>query len=292
MNIFRKYATCNKWNIGFIDDSLETILDPDKQIIIHWMKHNEKKSWFADPFILDFDETKIYVLVEEFYYPIDRGRISKLTINRQNYQLEKIDVVLELPTHLSFPAILREKNKIFIYPENSASGKLTMYEYNVETNECFPLKVICEHPLTDAVVTDVLGERMIVSTKLPNPNKNVLGFYSNGNLVRECVFESNVARNAGDWFLFDGNVYRPAQDCSRTYGGAVVLQQVLKKNHDYQFENVRVMKSDNSIYNQGFHTFNQYRGLSVVDAKGFRFPRMNKIYTTVRKLLGKKTKGR
>jgi len=289
MNIFRKYATCNKWNIGFIEVSLETILDSKNSVTINWMKHNEKKSWFADPFILDVTENQIYVLVEELFYPIKRGRISKLTINRQTYQLEKIDVVLELPTHLSFPAILRSNGKIYIYPENSASGRLMLYEYDVSTNKCSPVEVLCEQPLTDAIVTDLFGERMIVSTKLPNPNKNVLGFYSKGNMVKEVSFETNVARNAGDWFCLNGKIYRPAQDCTKTYGGAVILQEVLDGcNGAVAFKDVRRFESDNPAYREGFHTFNHYLGLTVVDAKGFRYPLLNKMFCVMRKIMGKR----
>lgn len=288
MNIFRKYATSNKWNIGFIEDSLDTILDPNHPVTIHWMKHKEKKSWFADPFILGIDDAHIYVLVEEFYYPIDRGRISKLTVNRNTYQLEKIDVILELPTHLSFPAIIRKDGKTYIYPENSESGKLAFYEFDTVSNKCIPSKILCERPLTDAIITDLFGENQIISTELPNPNKNILGIYQNGKKIKEFTFPENVARNAGDWFMRNGKIYRPAQDCTKTYGGAVIFQNVFKNNAgEYEFKNIRRLSSDNPIYNQGFHTFNHHQGLSVVDAKGFRFPLFNKFFFFIRKLLGK-----
>lgn len=286
MNIFRKYATCNKWNIGFIEDSLDTILDPDRPVTIHWMKHNEKKSWFADPFILGIDDAHIYILVEEFYYPIERGRISKLTINRNTYQLEKIDVILELPTHLSFPAIIRKDGKTYIYPENSESGKLALYEFDTASNKCIPSKILCERPLTDAIITDLFGENQIFSTELPNPNKNILGVYQDGKKIKEYTFPGNVARNAGDWFVNNGKIYRPAQDCTKTYGGAVILQEISKKgNLELTFKNIRKLVSDNAIYDQGFHTFNHYQGLTVVDAKGFRFPLLNKIFFKLKKII-------
>ena len=289
MNFIRKYATSTKWNIGFVEEPLDSILNPKLSIKIHWMKHSESKSWFADPFILCIDDEFIYVLVEEFYYPIGRGRISKLTVNRKTYQLEKVDIVLELPTHLSFPAILRESGKIFIYPENSASGKLTLYEYEPSTNKCTPLNILCNQPLTDAIVTKVLGKQLIASTKLPNPNKNILEFYSEGNKVKEHIFHKNVARNAGDWFVLNGKMYRPAQDCTKTYGGAVILQEIQKKeNGELQFNDIRRIITDNPVYNEGFHTFNYYQGLTVVDAKGFRFPVLNKLFFMARKIAGKR----
>ena len=73
------------WNIGF--------LNIDKDFVnkstwdIRWMKHNYKDRWFADPFILKVTNDEIIVLVEEFYDPIHRGRISKLTIDKQYYNI-------------------------------------------------------------------------------------------------------------------------------------------------------------------------------------------------------------
>ena len=113
------------WNIGF--------LNIDKDFVnkstwdIRWMKHNYKDRWFADPFILKVTNDEIIVLVEEFYDPIHRGRISKLTIDKQTYELKKIDVILELNSHLSFPAIFRKDDKIYIYPIRKMGWRISPY---------------------------------------------------------------------------------------------------------------------------------------------------------------------
>src|SRR5213596_456309 len=44
-----------------------------------------------------------------------------------------------------------------------------------------------------------------------------------GNPVKVDVRSS---RPAGGPFLFGGNLYRPAQDCSRTYGGGITINRV------------------------------------------------------------------
>ena len=60
------------------------------------------------------------------------------------------------------------------------------------------------------------------------------------------------------------------------------------KNGVTVFKDVRRFESDNPAYKQGFHTFNYYQGISVVDAKGFRFPIVNKVFCCARKIMGKK----
>src|SRR5437899_1038840 len=46
-----------------------------------------------------------------------------------------------------------------------------------------------------------------------------------GNPVKVDVRSS---RPAGRPFLFEGDLYRPAQDCSRTYGGAITISRVTR----------------------------------------------------------------
>ena len=41
-----------------------------------------------------------------------------------------------------------------------------------------------------------------------------------------CSSRARSARPAGPIFAHEGRLYRPAQDCSRTYGGAVVIHRI------------------------------------------------------------------
>ena len=59
-----------RWTVGVADFDPETILDPKKKLKIHWIKHKNKSSWFADPFILSVTEDHIFILVEEFVYSV------------------------------------------------------------------------------------------------------------------------------------------------------------------------------------------------------------------------------
>lgn len=285
MNPLRKYSYENKWNIGFVQENLSEILSSNKPLTIKWLKHNCKNSWFADPFIVNILNNDIYILVEEYHDPIKRGRISRLIVDKESYELKQKDTVLELSTHLSFPAILRKGNKIFIYPENSASGKLVMYEYDYINNICTNHQTLSNIPLTDAIITNIANEQYIISTQLPHPNSNILGKYSSNNLIQEFIFDSKIARNAGDWFEYNNKLYRPAQDCNKTYGGAVIIQEVTTVNNTLQFKNIRRIESTHSIYNEGLHTFNFYKNLIVIDAKGYKHPIAHKLYEFLKNII-------
>lgn len=265
------------WSLGFVEEPISDIVN-GKPYVIHYVKRMPRDRWFADPFILGYNEQTIQVLVEEFCYKIKRGRIAKLTIDRSNYHLLAYKIILDLPTHLSFPFIERVGEKVFICPENSASGSWSKYEYNLKTNQLEKVQVISQEPLTDAIKTDFFGEELIFSTSLPHQNGSVLSVYDvNGVKKKDIEFSSNIARNAGGWFELDGKIYRPAQDCNGGYGCAVIIQEVSLVNNAFVLNDIRIVKSTNPKFTTGCHTFNTYKGLTVVDVHGWRRPLLVKI---------------
>lgn len=278
---FIKNLTPEIWNIGFIQNSLESILLGD-QLQVKWMIHNCRNSWFADPFILDVTNDEIHVLVEEFCEPLQRGRIARLILDRGTYMLKKKDVVLEQPTHLSFPAIIRKDGKVFIYPENGENKELNLYQYIPESNECIKVETILSEAVADAVITEIDDKKYLFCTKQPNPNGNVLYVYqkdSSGLFQprEEYTFEEHVARMAGDFFTYNGKLYRPTQECNIQYGHAVALQEVTEDNGKFHFQEVRRMYSVHPRLTVGMHTFNMYKGLIVTDALGFHNMWIRKI---------------
>ncbi len=262
-----------RWNIGFIENSLDSVLCGDK-LRVNWVKHSYRECWFADPFILEVTDNEIHVLVEEVYKPIKRGRISRLIIDKHSYVLKQKDVVLELPTHLSFPAILRKGKEIFIYPENGESGELNLYQYFPENNRCVKVERMMDEAVADAIMASIGNEELLFCTKQPNPNGKILYVYgkdASGKFVeRESyTFGENIARMAGDFFEYEGKLYRPTQECNVQYGHAVTLQEVTREGGKLRFEEIRRMYSAHPKLNVGMHTFNMYKGMIVTDALGF-----------------------
>lgn len=272
-----KKAVKHKWNIGFVSNDISSILAGD-DLDINWMKHDYADRWFADPFILELTNEKITLLVEEYYDLKERGRISKLEVNRKDYTLEGVKVVLELESHLSFPAIIRKDNNIYLYPENSESNELILYQYDKETDSCQKKEVLSKQPLTDAIYTDLFRKPYIFSTKMPTQNSNNLGVYrydESMNIFVHCEnveFVENIARMAGDFFMYKGKFYRPAQECNETYGHGISIQEVCYNNGYWNFKEIRRLFSNHPNLELGFHTFNTYGEFIVVDAKGYRYP--------------------
>lgn len=289
MNIFKR-LTSSSWEIGFVVDGLQGVFSDDPQYI--WVKNPYKgECWFADPFILDVTDDIITLLVEEMSSELGKGRIAKLTINRRTMAIEKMDILLEEDTHLSFPNIWREGNDIYVYPENYEGGGLNLYKLVDNATRLEKVRQLSAEPLTDAVMTDVFGKRQIFSTKMPNPNGNELCIYTFDEHVEianavSMRFDDNHARMAGQFFEYEGKIYRSAQDCNEVYGGAVVIEEVERKGNRFLFEPIKRLTSKHPRLRIGMHTLNEYKGIVVIDVKGYEYS----LGTIINKCVGVKKK--
>jgi hypothetical protein len=86
-----------------------------------------------------------------------------------------------------------------------------------------------------------------------------------GNPVKDDVTSS---RPAGSLFWADGQLIRPAQDCSQTYGGAVTLNMVTRLDRDGFSETpLRVLQPRAEKYPHGLHTLCPAGDVTIVDGK-------------------------
>ena len=284
----------NLWNIGFIEEGLEYTLT-NKSPRIHWVKKRNKDRWFADPFILDITENEIIILAEEYNYNVRRGRIARVVIERKTYEEKEFEIILDLPTHLSFPFIIRQNGKVYLMPENSASGCSTIYEYDDATRKITPLHHLANEPFADATIFEMDDKSFLFTTILPDTNSTSVKIFSFDKeklkvieQVANVEFPIVCGRNAGEVFEVKGKLYRPAQDCTLRYGHGVILQKIIMRDGNWFFEDVNSFYPNTFKYNQGIHTFNHYKGLIVIDARGYRNPLIGRVLTFLLKLIGKK----
>lgn len=277
-----KELTSLHWEIGFLDNTLEGIVNGD-ELKLRLVTHDYPDSWFADPFILEVTDNTIVVLVEEVTKKIQKGRISKLVIDRKRNHVVNKKIILERPGHLSFPIIYRKDNKIYIYPENSEDGSLNIYEYAPKDDSMLLVHELSDKPLTDAVITELFGKPQLFTTEACRANGFQLDQYE-WNVekqkfvyVTSNLFKEHIARMAGYFFTVNGKVYRPAQESNTNYGHGISLQEVSYKNGTWEFNEVRRMTSPHHKLKQAFHTLNSYKGVIVVDVLDKRHPFVNSV---------------
>lgn len=292
MSKFTRKLQSTKWNIAILDNSMQGIIagDPLRYRI---MEYNNKDTWYADPFILDVTDSEYHILAEEMQYSQEKARISKLIIDKKTMQLKQVTPLLSLPNHISYPAIIRKNNNVYVYPENGLSGKLTRYLYDQKQEKFIEDNIMMEGPLADATITELFGDEYLFCTKLPDCNGKHLEIYKKDGtgqyqLFQEVDFEENIARMAGDFFKVENAIYRPAQDCNKCYGNGTVIQEVSMKNGLFYFNDVRRLYSQDNIYNEGLHTLNTFKNVVVMDIVGKpRYPLARKLIKTLKKILRK-----
>lgn len=261
------------WTIAYgqYDESIITKgIDASK---IHIVNNPYKEKWFADPFILEEDEQCIHFLVEEFDKKVGRGRIAHIIVDKKKNIVTDCIIILEQSTHLSFPAIYRIDGKIYVHPENYASGRSCIYEYDRTFDRLIKPIVISEKPLTDAIITSTNEGFKLYSTLGTDPNGSILSvsfsnsFWGPYEEIGAEQYPNNTARMAGYLLATKDGMVRPAQNCEGAYG-----------------KNVFFYKDKNEIGGlypwwpySGLHTFNTYGKSFVIDLKKYDFPFVYKI---------------
>lgn len=271
---YLEYLAATRYEIGFLLCGPEQVLDESASPEVRFLKHPYKSRWFADPFFLSATPDRLVLLAEEYRYSTDKGRIVRLTVDRHTFRLLGNDPVLELDTHLSFPFLLRENGRCYLYPENSQAGAWKRYAYDPETNTVGPGETLIPQPLTDAVIAP---DGRVFSTRLPDPNGAALTIYENGREKDVVTFSEKIARSAGAFFQVGDRWYRPAQECNDCYGHAVVFQEVSRSGSNWTFREIRRLYSPHPWFDAGCHTYNTLDGISVIDVAGYRKPRLRKL---------------
>lgn len=277
MNIFKKYgADC--WAIGFVRGGLQTIMENDTYQV-DWVEM-PKDRWYADPFILDVTDDQIHLLVEDYTYKYKKGIISLLKIDRQSYHIVERKVILELPTHLSFPNIIRRDRKIYIYPESAKSGKLDVYEYDSVAESVRYCATICDDVVWDSDITELFGEPMLFTAAHDDKQLDIYAWDDNiQRFVSKFVVpsEKKNSRLGGKVFEYKGKTYYPAQDCEGGYGVAIDIKELSYTDGKFSTTIVKKIKSNHSIHILGMHTINEYKGVVVIDVHGYRYGGIGRV---------------
>ena len=278
--LFRK-----RYEIGFCRyDS--AIVTEGKGYKTLFVKNPPKDKWYADPFLFEVTDTSFVVFVEEFRYDHPVGRLAKLVVDRKSMKIVDEKIVLDLPTHLSFPIYYRDGEDVYIYPENSQSGHLDLYKYDKVGEQFVYQTCLVEDSLTDAVMLKWnRGGHFIFATDACNEggNNNEMNIYRSDmidgkySLHQTVLFERKTARNGGAIIAIGDDYYRVAQDCTQSYGYSMEFQKIqMDDNGQFSFETMSKVMPRGLQY--GTHTFNVCGDWAVVDVDVAVYPLIRHLY--------------
>lgn len=297
IKVFLPNPLKSAYYVGFWNEEDLKLPVKERYSKVQWIKVGKyaKEGWFADPHIISVTKEEIVLFVEEMIYETGKGILAKLVLNRKDMTIKSKTNILELDTHLSYPIYIRENGKIYVYPENSQSGKVKIYEYDEQNEKLLFVKDLILEPLVDTQIVKIENAYYAFGVKITTGHqtdtKTLLVFKSNSLLGDYHFFqkiENNKCEERGAGQIFtdeQGRIIRPAQVCNNRYGESVVLYHLQLKNDLFSESEIQRIEPDkNAPFSDVLHTFNHMNDLYVIDGFKWFYPTAKKIYCKLRGL--------
>jgi hypothetical protein len=220
------------WRIGIIDAPIEAALGPGFPAATTWLPLHPGH-YHADPFGIVRDGV-LHVVFEDFDQALGIGTIEHVAVAADGSVTDPIPVLLG-DGHRSYPFLVEVEGSVFMLPESSDRGRLELYEADPFPHQWrLAATLLPDVPAVDPSVIHVDGTWWLFATRADHGDNHSLSIWHAphllgpwtahlGNPVKTDVRSS---RPGGTPFVVDGTVYRPAQDASRRYGGALVINRV------------------------------------------------------------------
>ncbi|PKP18392.1 MAG: hypothetical protein CVU06_12230, partial [Bacteroidetes bacterium HGW-Bacteroidetes-22] len=266
------------WNIAIAPSG--NSLRPCINSIWQWFPKPEKNVFVADPFIVTVRGVD-YVWFEEYNCRKERGRISAVRVAEVDRYPQSRSVLLEEPWHLSFPSVTEHEGELFCTPESFAARQIRLYRLQLPDMKLVLDTVLIDNlPGVDPVLWFERSRWWLFCTTKDAPSIHLYLFFADDlrgpyypHPLNPVKSDLRSSRPAGNLFMLNGKLYRPAQDCSVHYGRKVVINEVeVLSTIDYREKSIeQILPVDKNRFYEGIHTYNFNTSNKVVDGKRFVF---------------------
>lgn len=237
----------------------------------------EQGHWYADPFLIE-NNNKTYLFFEDFNEAESKGCISFIQINSDN-TFSKPTIAINESFHLSYPFIFEDNGDYYIMPESYQDNNLKLYKATNFPSEWIHIKNLI--PNICAIDPTLLKHNnkywLFFNIKAHGADFNdELHLYYSESLEGEwishplnpIISNTELSRPAGRIYFENNRIFRPSQDCLKSYGHAININEILEITEN-TYKEVFIKKTyPNSFGNYtGVHTFNFIDNLKVYDFK-------------------------
>lgn len=282
-SIFKKlFWDSSQWSIGLLQNYQATdILEKDLDNIT-WFTSTNKKDFFADPFLTNYFGEP-YLFFEEWIDTCKKGRISYINIKDVRTHPKNaafyVQPALDIDTHLSFPYLFEYQGELYMVPENYHSGSVSFYKNKANPGAWEKIATpLPNFPGIDTIVFPYMNYWWMISTKfdesIHRDNREELYIWYAKNPFADwhahplnpITYNGPIARAAGAPFTtHEGKIYRPVQDCTKCYGGSIILMEITKLTCTEFSENPVQTIAPIPPYDEALHTYSAVGNLAVVD---------------------------
>lgn len=268
------------WNVGLVRQSAADIVARGLSEPVEWFPEPAPWTFLADPFCrLEADGGR-RLYAERLDYWQGRGEIwSARLAPGAGPAGVRFRPLLGGTAHLSYPfPFTDDRGRPCLTTESWEAGVALLWEEGPEGLRAAGT-LMAGRPVVDPTLWRGPDRWWLFCTfENDGPNQRLYLFHAPspcgpwtahpGNPV---VDDPASARPAGPLFMADGVLVRPSQDCSRTYGGAVVLNAVRRLDPEGYGEEAIRRLAPVAPYHFGLHTLCPAGGWTLVDGKRWRF---------------------
>jgi hypothetical protein len=231
-----------KWNVAMTRGTMDDILSGQFTFKATWLPSPPAGTYYADPFVTQKNRL-MHIVCEDYNYRRARGVLVHIMVDPSTGRILEKKILLSEGWHMSYPFLISHENRFYCIPESAACGKVTAYLLDELTGTLTQHGHLIEDmDAVDPTLFHYGGLWWLMFTRKQLSDTCLYAWYStepfsgfrphHNNPVKTDVRSS---RPAGTPFIFNGEMYRPAQDCSATYGGGVVINRIIRLNPD-EFE--------------------------------------------------------
>jgi hypothetical protein len=235
---------------------------------------------YADPFVLRRND-RHFVFFEDYDRSSKRGAISYIEINDRG-RCSTARRALERDYHLSYPFLFSQGEDVYMLPETAGEQRIELYRATSFPYEWKLERVLLEAiPAADSTLLRHRGMLWLFAAVAPSggpPVDELHLFYADSLLgewmphpMNPVVASAGDARPAGAIFSRNGQLIRPAQDCSRSYGRRVILNriEVLDRNQYREIPVGSIEAIRTGFWGLKTHSYNANGDYEAFD--GYRF---------------------
>ena len=266
------------WNVGAVRAPIHVFLGGMPASEVHWLPRPPEGRFLADPFGIVRDGRR-YVFFEEYDFGPGKGVISCVDLSSGR---RSVETVMRLPVHASYPYVFERDGAVYCVPETHQAREVRLYEAR-DFPRGWRLKAVLirDFPGVDSTVFEFDGLWWLMCTHSDLGSFDRLYLWHAPGLLgpwephprNPVKVDLGSARPGGTPFVHRGDLYRPSQDCSRSYGGRNVINRVTSlTTREFREEPVaRVEPPAGSPYPAGLHTLSSLGDWTLIDGKRFTF---------------------
>jgi hypothetical protein len=271
------------WTIGLVDRPIESFLQPADPAHdagdVTWLPRR-RDTYAADPFGLDRDGM-VDVFFEEYDQRHGRGSIAHVRVGRDGTAFAP-ETVIDTGSHASYPFLLEAGGEAWLIPETADLREVRLYRaIELPLRWELAARLLTGIPVSDPTVIFHEDRWWLFGTSRGRGVNSALRVWHapalSGPWTRHAQDPVKIdpasARPAGTPFEHRGSLYRPAQDCSRRYGGRVVVNRIDILTPDRFAEtHVAAVEPFAALgYPAGLHTLSGVGRRTLVDGNALHF---------------------